>query len=267
MVNSREGKKTMLPGLPAIREYWNGATPMKFDDEAWTYLQKRTFRYELQDYMHDSFRFEGWDGKKVLEIGCGSGIDAVEFARHGADVTVIDIAPNAVTLAKKLAVEANVQIEVIEYDGHTLPYSDSQFDLVYSYGVLHHIPWRDEVLREVLRVLKPDGRMMAMLYNRNSLLFAYSILYQHGTPLRWLQVDSAGLVALGSKYSERNIGCPYTECLTKSEVLEMLPRLGFKDVTVDVRYDVIDTPTQRKVKLTIDPKLELGWHLIVKGAK
>ena len=67
--------------MDKIKEYWEGATPMNFTDEKWSYKRKRAFRYELQDYMHGTFGFENWKGKKVLEVGCGSGIDAIEFAR------------------------------------------------------------------------------------------------------------------------------------------------------------------------------------------
>ena len=57
-----------------IKDYWEKCTPMSFAPEGWDYEQKRKFRYDLQDYMHQSFRFEGWAGKKVLEIGCGGSV-------------------------------------------------------------------------------------------------------------------------------------------------------------------------------------------------
>jgi 2-polyprenyl-3-methyl-5-hydroxy-6-metoxy-1,4-benzoquinol methylase len=67
-----------------IKKYWEQSTPMSFVPEKLSYEEKRNFRYSLQDYMHDVFRFADFLGKSVLEIGCGAGIDSAEFARNGA---------------------------------------------------------------------------------------------------------------------------------------------------------------------------------------
>ncbi len=253
--------------MDEVKHYWEKATPMNFADEKWTYERKRTFRYELQDYMHASFGFENWGGKKVLEFGCGSGIDAAEFARNGALVTTVDITENACALTKTLAEETGLSIKVMQV-GSTLPFQDNMFDLVYSFGVLHHIPNIGGALAEIHRVLKPNGRVAAMLYNHDSLLYAYSIVYLHALKNK-LFLDGfciATMDRLTSKYSERNEGCPYTKAYTKAEAKGLFEQ-HFIDITVDVRYNVIDTLQQRKVKLNVDDKYELGWHLIVKGTK
>jgi len=149
---------------------------MSFSPEKWDYETKRKFRYELQDYMHSVFEFDTWGGRTVLEMGCGSGIDAVEFARNGAAVVAIDITDNAVELTRELAREAGQDILVMKVLGDAIPLQNERFDCVYSYGVLHHIPDVDSVLKETYRLLKPGGVIMAMLYHRDSILWAYSIL-------------------------------------------------------------------------------------------
>ena len=240
------------------RDYWENATPMNFVDERWTYEQKREFRYSLQDYMHDAIDFDAWRGKRVLEFGCGSGIDAVEFAHNGAEVTAVDVTENACRLTKALAAEAGVRIDVVQTDS-TLPFDDNTFDLVYSFGVLHHIPDVENTLAEVHRVLKPKGKVIAMVYNKDSLLYAYSIVHLHKS-------EDLSEEELTRKYSERIKDCPYTKVYTKNEARELFEQC-FADVKIIARYNVIDTPLQRKTKLDIDDKYELGWHLIVQGRK
>jgi ubiquinone/menaquinone biosynthesis C-methylase UbiE len=252
-----------------IKNYWEKSTPMNFKDEKWPYEKKRAFRYELQDYMHDSFQFDKWCGKKVLEIGCGSGVDSLEFARNGAIVTSTDITANACQLTRGLSDEYGYPpLNVVQLkEDCKLPFQSNTFDCVYSYGVLHHIPNVDVMLAEITRVLKPGGQLMTMLYNRDSLLFAYYILYLNGMKQPVINTAQEEIDKLSGMYSERNIGCPYTRCYTKATARELLERHGFEDVTVDVRYNVIDTPEQRKVKIGLPDGLELGWHLVVKGIK
>jgi len=247
--------------VEAIKRYWEKATPMSFSPEKWDYETKRKFRYELQDYMHSVFEFDTWGGRTVLEMGCGSGIDAVEFARNGAAVVAIDITDNAVELTRELAREAGQDILVMKVLGDAIPLQNERFDCVYSYGVLHHIPDVDSVLKETYRLLKPGGVIMAMLYHRDSILWAYSILKR----AREAQPGMTDLEATAF-YSERNEGCPYTKAYTKQEATDLFSRY-FTGVQVSVHYNVIDLPERRKVKLGISDQYELGWHLVVKAVK
>lgn len=242
-----------------IKAYWERCTP--FRERDWDYESKRKFRYDLQDYMHKFFRFEEWAGKEVLEVGCGVGMDSAEFARNGASVCAVDLTEDAIALTKMTAHQAGVNVDVLRGSGTNLPFARDSFDAVYSYGVLHHIPNVNKALAEICRVLRPNGTVLAMVYHRDSLLYAYSIIYRH---LDLLKTMSAQKIL--SRYSERNEGCPYTKAYTKQEAYELF-NLGFKDVVVEVHYNVIDTDTQRKVKLSLDDEWELGWHLCIRGEK
>lgn len=249
--------------METVKEYWEKAIPVSFIPEKWSYERKHKFKYGLQDYMHGAFKFQEFSGKKVLEIGCGSGIDAVEFAKAGALVTATDITNNAIELTKSLANEAGVKIRVTQAPADKIPYKKNSFDCVYSYGVLHHIPGVNNALKEAHRLLKPGGIIMAMLYHRDSLLYAYSIIHLHKYDVTLPLMNDSKLV---SRYSERIEDCPYTKAYTKSEAKELFEQY-FKDVKVSVHYNVIDTPQQRKVKLGISDEYELGWHLVIKGVK
>lgn len=249
-----------------IRAYWEKSIPMSFAPEKWSYEQKRQFRYSLQDYMHAAFEFEKFSGKSVLEIGCGAGIDALEFARHGARVTAMDFTDNAVKLTQNLAQEAGFAISASVGDAKNLKFADDSFDCVYSYGVLHHIPDINRALSEIRRVLKPGGQLMAMVYHKDSLLYAYSIIYLHGIKERMLLDKTCSEEDLVARYSERNEGCPYTRVYTREEAREQFGRY-FDSIEARVYYPVIDLPQQRKVKFTLNAENELGWHIVLKGIK
>ena len=105
-----------------------------------------------------------------------------------------------------------------------------------------------------------------MLYNKNSLLYAYSIIYRHGIVDRLLTDGTYTESDLVSRYSERIEDCPYTKAYTKEEAKNIFSK-WFDDVDVTTRYNVIDTDQQRKVKIGLDDKLELGWHLVLRATK
>lgn len=249
-----------------IREFWTHAVPMTFQDKPITYEEKRKFRYQLQDYMKDVFRFDVFSGKKILELGSGAGIDSAEFLRNGAQVVSLDFSPLSAMSTKLLLREANLDGYVLLADSRHLPFNSSQFDLVYSFGVIHHIPDVSRVLEEVTRVLKSGGSFMGMVYNRDSLLYAYSIVYLHGI--------KDGLLAKGlsegeitAKFSERFTGNVYTMVYTKEQLTDLLKRF-FDSVWVGTYYNVIDTTDERKVKFQLEGnRNDLGWHLVFKASK
>jgi ubiquinone/menaquinone biosynthesis C-methylase UbiE len=235
------------------KNYWEKSTPWAYQQEKLSYAERRKMRFDLQDYMKEAIGFGHYSGKKVLEVGCGAGIDSAEFARNGAHVTAVDFTDNAISLTKKTFAEAGLNAEVMKCDARNLEFPDKTFDVVYSFGVLHHIAEVDDVLAEIVRVLKEGGEGIFMVYNKDSLLNAYSIQYLHRN-------EGLSEAELASKYSERNLGNPYTRLFTKKEA-EILFGRYFREVVVETNYSVIDTASHRKVKISA-PK-DLGWHHIV----
>ena len=232
-------------------QYWNESVPWSFKDEKLSYDQRRKLRYELQDYTHDMIPFAKWKGKQVLEIGCGTGIDSAEFARNGAIVTCVDFAEESVKRTAETFQEAGLKATILLRPAYDTGLPDKFFDAVYSYGVLHHVPRVEDSLREITRVLKADGEGVFMVYNKNSLLNAYSILLLHK--------GEANEEELATRYSERKQGNPYTKLYTVQEAQQLFSEY-FQDVHVETAFSVIDTPDQRKVKIQA-PK-DLGWHLL-----
>ena len=127
-------------------------------------------RYKYHFYLPDLFDWvaEQKPNAKLLEIGCGMGTDLIQFVRRDFDVTGIDLTEEGINLAKKRFELYGLPGELKVDDAETLSYSNESFDVVYSFGVLHHTPDTQKSIDEVHRVLKPDGLAVIMLYHKQS---------------------------------------------------------------------------------------------------
>jgi len=121
--------------------------------------------------------FQSYRGKDVLEIGCSIATDGLEFAKHGANYTGIDLTPNAIELARERFRLFDVpgRFEVVNAE-QQIPFTDASFDHVYSFGVIHHSPKPERIVREMHRVLRPGGTFTVMLYNRSSINYYLEIM-------------------------------------------------------------------------------------------
>lgn len=192
--------------------------------------------------LHDArpfgrlFPFDLYRGKKVLEVGCGMGCMAMNWARAGAQMTAVDLTPTAITQTKRRFELQGLTGEIMQADGRTLPFEDNSFDYVYSWGVLHHSPDLGRSLDELLRVLKPGGGFGVMLYHRHSFLYGYMVRYLEG----FLHYENRFLdpLALASRYGDgaREEGNPHTWPITKAEA-----RAFFKAHSGDMAIDVLGT--------------------------
>lgn len=188
-------------------------------------------RYELEPYIPGFARFREGAGKSVLEIGVGMGADHLEWAKsRPARLVGIDLTPRAVEHTRTRLGLSGFTPDVQVANAERLPFADASFDVVYSWGVLHHTPDTPAAMREVLRVLKPGGVARIMIYNTRSLtgwlLWArYALLRGH--PRRTLADVYAEHLQSGTK------------AYTPAEAIAMLPgcsrvtatpQLGFGDL-------------------------------------
>ncbi|MCM8782061.1 MAG: class I SAM-dependent methyltransferase, partial [Candidatus Omnitrophica bacterium] len=140
------------------------------------YIEVDRFRYRYESYIPpliDSF-VNG--GNLVLEIGCGLGSDSRYMAKKGLNVISLDLSFNNVSLTLKGASRLGLNIKGVCADAENLPFKDESFDLVYSFGVLHHTPDTQKAIDEIYRVLKPGGKCAVMLYHRG-LAYYYVLTY------------------------------------------------------------------------------------------
>jgi ubiquinone/menaquinone biosynthesis C-methylase UbiE len=119
-------------------------------------------------------------GKKVLEIGSGAGGHSAMFARHGAELTSLDITLDRVAATREklrlLGSKAKIAI-ALQGNAEALPFSDGSFDIVYSNGVLHHTPNTAGAVDEIYRVLRPGGRAAIMLYCKSSVNYWFTLWF------------------------------------------------------------------------------------------
>ncbi|WP_337996691.1 class I SAM-dependent methyltransferase [Oleispirillum naphthae] len=238
--------------------------------------------YRWNDPLHDAtgkfgriFDYARYRGKPVLEVGCGMGCMASNWAAQGAKITAIDLNPVAAAQTSRRFQAFGLEGDIREVDAESLPFAAESFDFVYSWGVIHHTPGIRKAVEEMHRVLRPGGRIGLMLYNRDSLLFRYFVRYQEGL----INMESRFLDNLGlaSRYSDgaREEGNPHTWPVTQAEVLrELIPMFAHPEIRVlgtDVP-EALDTwwpRLGRRLPLSWRKALarRLGWSLWITAEK
>jgi len=135
------------------------------------YYDKLREDIEPIDYSYQLHEYRDFKDKKVLDVGSGNGYIPSKYSAEGAEVFGIDITKAGIALCEKrfeyLGLKGNFQVA----DAQQLPFEDNYFDCVCSMGVLHHVPNTEKAVKEILRVLKPGGRLIVMFYHRNSAKF------------------------------------------------------------------------------------------------
>jgi SAM-dependent methyltransferase len=152
-----------------VQEYWEkepcGTRGFSAEDRRFYFEQIESERYQFEPYIREFADFERGRGKEVLEVGVGAGTDFVNWVRNGAFATGIDLTEEGVTLTRERLALEGLQARVEVADAERLPFADGTFDIVYSYGVLHHSPDTKRAIGEVLRVLRPGGTALVMVYH------------------------------------------------------------------------------------------------------
>jgi ubiquinone/menaquinone biosynthesis C-methylase UbiE len=238
----------------AVRSYWEAAPcgAKLADAEPGSpdfYAQVEQERYRREPFIPAFAEFDRWRGRRVLEIGVGVGSDFVRFVRAGADATGLDLTEAAIDLVRRRLELEGLSAHLQVADAESLPFEDRSFDLVYSWGVLHHTPDTARAVEEIRRVLRPDGEARIMLYSRRSWL-AYGLWLRYalarGRPRRTL----ADVVA-------NHMESPGTKAYTQAELTRLFARYS------SVSFRRFVTPYDRRVAgpLTRLTGERLGWFV------
>jgi O-antigen/teichoic acid export membrane protein/SAM-dependent methyltransferase len=231
----------------------------------------------IEDYRYGVFGpwikndlgFGSHPGERLLEVGCGTATDLLQFARGGSRVIGIDITPRSIEIARKRFEVYNLDGAFAIGDAENLAFPDHSFDLVYSFGVLHHTPNTERAIQEIRRVLRPGGQAIVMLYNRTSLYYWGSIFLKHG--LVRGEIFGSSLSEIMSRrveYSE--VGAtPLVKAYTHAEARKLFS--VFDECRIQVRQltrESLGLPG-RLLPQRVFRWLErtLGWNLVITAAK
>jgi SAM-dependent methyltransferase len=266
--------------IDSVREYWNRRpcnlrhSPEPVGTRAY-FDQVEARKYLVEPHIPGFAQHARWAGKRVLEVGCGLGTDTINFARAGARVTAVDLSTASLELARKRAEVFGVQdrIQFVEANAERLSefVEPAEYDLVYSFGVIHHTPHPERALDQIRQHFTgPNTTLKMMVYYRWSWK-VFAILFKEAHGQFW-KLDEAI-----ARNSEAQTGCPVTYSYTKKSLRTWLERSGFavEDMFVDhiFPYRVSDYVQYRYVKefpfnvlpngVTRALERRLGWHLCV----
>jgi len=227
-------------------------------------------KYFVEPHIPGFAQFERWRGKKVLEIGCGIGTDSVNFARAGADLTVVEISEKSLQICKD-RFEVYGQ-KATFYSGNAEDLSSfvpvEPYDLIYSFGVIHHTPSPGRVFEAIKQYCHPGTEIRIMLYSKWSWK-ALWILLKYGKGAIWRAEE------LIRTHSEAQTGCPVTHYYSLREIRRLLADFEIAEMHKDhifpykiesyIHYQYDRVWYFRLMPRPLFHRLEkgLGWHTLI----
>ena len=257
-------QSSIQPDIQTVQSYWNArpcnirhSTQPIGTKEYFDEVEKR--KYFVEPHIPGFAQFERWKGRRVLEVGCGIGTDTINFARAGALVTAVDLSSESLKLAQQRAKVFGLEKCVTFYQANAEDLSAAvpveSYDLVYSFGVIHHTPNPSGVIAQIRGYMTPSSELRIMLYAKNS----------------WKNI----MIDAGFDQPEAQTGCPVAFTFTEQEVRELLAGFQIFEIRQDhifpfviekyVKYEYEVAPWFSAMPKQMFVALErnLGWHMLV----
>lgn len=280
-----DGVPHMVPPLEGVKaeieRFWSGGvlerqergeTAYSTDnpDRLLSYLREVESKYSSDGLFSSELKLSEVQGKRVLEIGCGSGGASLVMCQHGARVVAGDLSPlrarNAARLHRLTPLNDRFFVGV-QLDAERLPFPDGFFDGIVSNGVLHHTADTAQAIREVHRVLAPGGVAAVMLYARRSLMY-WGLLAYHGVAKGRLWRDRAWLSHVSEQSDIHEGTCnPVTRVYRAAEVRALFA--PFRQVEIrQARLAIFSSTRFRFLTKTLRPLAPwFGWCLYIRAEK
>lgn len=259
-----EGHLSLDSGLLAeIRDYWNlhihdlevATQPV---GTAGFFRELAEYRFEKLHYLPQVVDFSAYQGKRLLEVGCGVGTDLIRFAHAGAIVTGVDLAEVSIDLARKNFAQDGMTAALWVMNGENLGFADGSFDVAYAHGVLQYTADAEQMIRELHRVLRPGGEAILMVYNKYSWLNLLSKLMRVA-----LEHEDAPVLRLYSIKQFKTMLSSFAEVRIVPERFPVKTRLH-RGPKATLYNDLFVTGFNSLPKRVIRP---FGWHIMAFARK
>jgi ubiquinone/menaquinone biosynthesis C-methylase UbiE len=185
-------------------------------------------RYKLEPYIIDFADFSSSKGKNILEIGVGIGADHIQFAKNKCNLWGIDLTQKAIDLCKRNLDQRNLYSQLSIGNAEELTFEDNSFNMVYSWGVIHHSPNTEKCISEIHRVLEPGGDARIMVYNYYSIV-GFMLWVKFGL------FRFKPFTKLKDIYSE-NLESPGTKAYTKKQIKRMFSTFSITEVSTTLTH-------------------------------
>jgi len=243
----------ITPQKEDVREFWNA------DPCGTRYLEgKEDFeaharaRYSLEPFIFDFAKFDRSRGLRILEVGIGMGADYLEWLKAGARATGVDLSAASVERTRQRCQQAGYEPDLRIADAEQLHFPDDSFDVVYSYGVMHHSPNTEQCVREAWRVLKPGGIARIMIYHHPSITGA----------MLWLRYGFLRGKSLRQSVFD-HLESPGTKSYTRSEALAMFK--SFTKVSTQLVFSPGDLLLHQPSARFQSGLYKLVWKMFPRG--
>jgi ubiquinone/menaquinone biosynthesis C-methylase UbiE len=244
--------------VDTVRDFWQSHINNEYytdaaraSDSYFDEIEERRYR----THYHLPELFSSMDGKdqRLLEVGCGIGVDSIQLAKRGFQVTAVDLTENALMVARQFAKRRGVSIDFRLGNAEGLDFPDESFDVVYSFGVLHHTPDIERSVAEVHRVLRPGGIAYVMLYHRDSLVNLVHRALQ-------LPYESP---------TDRKDHCPVVYTFSRRGACRLFRDFPSVEVHSDYPFTHGFGPLTTKLPLGVRRQLgrAIGWHLMITATR
>ena len=229
-------------------------------------------KYFVEPHIPGFAEFEKWRDRRVLEVGCGIGIDTVNFVRAGAGVTAVDLSIESLGVAASRLRSESLSANLVQGNAEELLWPPYSFDLVYAFGSIHHSPNPEKIIRRARASSKPSATLKIMVYNKISWKVLWIFLkYGYG---RFWKLDE-----LVQKYSEAETGCPVTHTYSRKSITDLLKRNDYTVTSIKVdhifpysipayiqyQYKKVWYFRWMPRKLFRWLETHFGWHLLVEA--